>query len=100
LASTSKLIPTATLALAVLSIAACSAPQAREDSATGICRPEAASALAGKNRIGDAEARQSTGASLVRQLKPGQPATMDYRRERVTIETDPATGKIVRAACG
>ncbi len=100
MASTSKLIPAATLALAVLSIAACSAPQARDDGAAGICRPEAASALAGKSRVDDAQARQLTGASLVRQLQPGQPATMDYRRERVTIETDPATGRIVRAACG
>ncbi|WP_245298469.1 I78 family peptidase inhibitor [Sinorhizobium sp. A49] len=41
-----------------------------------------------------------TGATFVRQLKPGDPATMDFRQERVTIETDPATGKIVRAMCG
>ena len=57
-------------------------------------------ALTGQNAIGDAEARRLTGASLVRQIQPGQPVTMDYRLERVTIETDSKTGKIVRASCG
>lgn len=41
-----------------------------------------------------------TGATIVRQIAPGQGATMDYRQERVTIETDPKTGKIIRAFCG
>jgi hypothetical protein len=43
---------------------------------------------------------QITGASLVRQIEPGQGVTMDYRPERVTIETDPNTGTILRASCG
>lgn len=95
-----KLIPSGALALAILSITACGAQQARDDSATGACKQDAAGALAGKSRISDADARQMTGASIVRQIEPGQPVTMDYRRERVTIETDPKTGKIVRAFCG
>lgn len=66
----------------------------------GICNPAAAEALAGKRRITDNRAKQLTGATLVRQIKPGQGVTMDYRRERVTIETNPKTGKIVRAMCG
>ncbi|MBB6189935.1 hypothetical protein FHS51_000138 [Sphingobium wenxiniae] len=48
----------------------------------------------------DEQAMQKTGATIVRQIAPGQGVTMDYRQERVTIETDPGTGKIVRAACG
>ncbi|WP_225906388.1 I78 family peptidase inhibitor [Ensifer canadensis] len=56
--------------------------------------------MAGKDRISDEDAKQITGATIVRQLQPGDPATMDFRQERVTIETDPATGKIVRAMCG
>ena len=60
----------------------------------------AAEALAGKARVSDAEAQQATGATIVRQIRPGQGVTMDYRRERVTIETDPKSGKIVRAYCG
>jgi hypothetical protein len=43
---------------------------------------------------------QLTGATIVRQVKPGDPVTMDFRQERITIETDPDTGKIIRAYCG
>ncbi|MGN6192402.1 MAG: I78 family peptidase inhibitor [Rhodanobacteraceae bacterium] len=46
------------------------------------------------------DAARLTGATIVRQIKPGQGVTMDYRRERVTIETDSKTRKIVRAFCG
>ncbi|MBE9605693.1 hypothetical protein IAI18_12545 [Acetobacteraceae bacterium H6797] len=97
-----KLISAATLALAATTIAACQTDAGRvASSATpGICRPDAAEALTGKNRLTDEQARQMTGASIVRQIAPGQGVTMDYRQERVTIETDPRTGKIVRAACG
>jgi len=67
---------------------------------TGVCNRAAAEALAGKRRVGDSRAKRLTGATIVRQIRPGQGVTMDYRRERVTIETDPKTGKIVRAICG
>lgn len=66
----------------------------------GMCKPEAAAALVGKDRITDAEAMQLTGATIVRQIKPGDGVTMDLRQERVTVETDAATGKITRAMCG
>ena len=69
-------------------------------SAAGMCKPEAAEGLVGKSRLSDAEAMGLTGATIVRQIKPGDAVTMDYRQERVTIETDPASGKIVRAMCG
>lgn len=66
----------------------------------GVCNPAAAEALTGKSRISDRRAKRLTGATIVRQIRPGQGVTMDYRRERITIETDPATRKIVRAFCG
>lgn len=66
----------------------------------GLCDRQAAEALAGRDRITDDEAKRLTGATMVRQVKPGDPVTMDFRQERVTIETDPNTGKIVRAVCG
>jgi hypothetical protein len=75
------------------------APAASADQ-RGLCQRAKAEALAGRDRITDDEARQLTGASLVRQVKPGDGVTMDYREERVTIETDPETGKIIRAYCG
>uniref|UniRef100_A0A9E8A0U7 I78 family peptidase inhibitor n=1 Tax=Bosea sp. NBC_00436 TaxID=2969620 RepID=A0A9E8A0U7_9HYPH len=97
-----KLLAAGTLSLAALTLAACQsdAQQAPVGDAPGLCRAEAAEALAGKARISDVEAQQATGATIVRQIRPGQGVTMDYRRERVTIETDPKTGKIVRAFCG
>lgn len=72
---------------------------AQADAAPGVCRPDAAAALVGRDRIGDDEAKRLTGATLVRQIAPGDPVTADFRAERVTIETDPATGKIVTASC-
>jgi hypothetical protein len=87
--------------LATLSLAACQSPApAAPGGPPAACRPEAAQALAGKGALSDTEARRLTGASLVRQIQPGQPVTMDFRQERVTIETDARTGKIVRASCG
>ena len=98
----SKSLAAGALSLAVLALAACQsdAQQAPAEGLPGLCREDAAESLAGKGRIGDAEARQVTGASIVRQIRPGQGVTMDYRRERVTIETDPKTGRIIRAFCG
>lgn len=97
-----KLISAATLVLAVSTIAACRTGAGGADSsaASGVCRPDAAEALTGRDRLTDQQAMQMTGATLVRQIAPGQGVTMDYRRERVTIETDPKTNKIVRAGCG
>lgn len=96
---------TAALAATVLALlaAGCQKEKAPEAAATaepGICKREAADALVGKDKITDAEAMQLTGATIVRQIKPGDGVTMDLRQERVTIETDPATGKITRAMCG
>jgi hypothetical protein len=99
---TTKRVTALALTLAAASLAACQtgtgtvsdgAPQA-------MCRADAAAALVGMDRLTDDEAMQRTGASIVRQIAPGQGVTMDYRQNRVTVETDPRTGKIVRAACG
>lgn len=98
----SNLLVVVGLALAAIGATACQSETQRTDAtgAPGLCRPEAANALTGKSRISDAEAMQRTGATIVRQIRPGQGVTMDYRQERVTIETDPKTGKILRAFCG
>ena len=97
-----KLLAAGTLSLAALTLAACQsdAQQAPMGGAPGLCRADAAEQLAGQARISDAEAQQGSGATIGRQIRPGQAVTMDYRRERVTIETDPKTGKIVWAYCG
>jgi len=101
-----KFLAAGALSLAALSLAACQSDAQQAPAVTaapglpGQCREDAAETLAGKARIGDAEAQQITGATVVRQIRPGQGVTMDYRQERVTIESDPKTGKIVRAYCG
>ncbi|MGO4831818.1 I78 family peptidase inhibitor [Rhizobiaceae sp. 2RAB30] len=88
------------LSAATLLAAACQNEPAANAAQPGMCVPGSAEALVGKDRVTDSQAKQLTGASIVRQLKPGDMATMDFRQERVTIETDPKTGKIVRASCG
>ncbi|WP_262331091.1 I78 family peptidase inhibitor [Bosea sp. BH3] len=97
-----KLLPVGALILAGVVLAACQSEttQSQTGAAPGLCRRDAAETLAGKDRVTDEQAMQITGAPLVRQIKPGQPVTMDFRQERVTIETDPKTGKILRAFCG
>ena len=87
------------LTIAFLLIAGCHS-ESQAATRTGVCNPAAAAALTGKNRISDRRAKRLTGATIVRQIKPGQPVTMDYRQERITIETDNKTRKIVRAFCG
>ena len=88
------------LAVAMLALTGCQKESTASAPKPGVCDKMAAEALAGTDRITDDQAMQLTGATIVRQHKPGDPATMDFRQERVTIETDPATGKIVRAFCG
>lgn len=97
-----KLLTAGTLTLVTLTVGACQGEthQAQIGGERGLCRRGEAEALAGKKRISDDEARQLTGASLVRQIRPRQGVTMDFRQERVTIETDPKTGNILRASCG
>jgi hypothetical protein len=96
-----SVIPCAAI-FVVIALAGCQKQtvSAAPDPQKSLCDQAAASALAGKNRISDQQAMQQTGATLVRQIKPGDPVTMDFHQERVTIETDPDSGRIVRAACG
>lgn len=43
---------------------------------------------------------QLSGAKTVRQIRLGDMVTQDFREDRVTIETDPASGRVVGATCG
>ncbi|QOG07878.1 hypothetical protein IGS74_06685 [Aureimonas sp. OT7] len=99
---TTKRITALALTLAAASLAACQTGTSavNDGAAQAMCRADAAAALVGMDRLTDDEAMQRTGATIVRQIAPGQGVTMDYRQNRVTVETDPRTGKVVRAACG
>lgn len=87
-------------AIALLASAGCAASSMEVTRGSALCIEEAAQGLVGKTKPSDSEAMGLTGATIVRQIAPGQPVTEDYRENRVTIETDPATGRVVRAACG
>lgn len=45
------------------------------------------------------EARHRSGATALRSYRQGDPVTMDYREDRLNIETD-AAGKILALRCG
>ncbi len=87
-------VPTAMLALT-----ACST-NAAQPGGTSSCMAEAAQRLVGKPKPSDDEAKALTGARIVRQIAPGQAVTFDFREDRVTITTNPATGRVVSAHCG
>ncbi|MBW6425667.1 hypothetical protein KX729_30195 [Rhizobium sp. XQZ8] len=70
------------------------------DVSRGRCDTAAALALVGQPKLTDRAAMDRTRATVVRQIAPGQPVTHDYRNNRVTLETDPASGRLVRATCG
>jgi len=44
-------------------------------------------------------AKEMTGATVLRVMRPGQMVTMDYREDRLTLELDEG-GKVVSARCG
>lgn len=67
---------------------------------SGECDAAAARTLIGKSKPTDEDAEHRTGARIVRHIAPGQPVTHDYRRDRVTVETDPTSGRVVGATCG
>ena len=81
-------------------LASCNDKSVSLQPAQGLCNADAARELIGKPKPTDAEAMRLTNSKLVGQIEPGQMVTHDYRQERVTIETDPASGRVVGASCG
>lgn len=64
------------------------------------CVAEEAQKLVGQSGLTDDQIKQKTQSEIVRRVTPGQPMTMDYRTNRVTVTIDPATKKITNANCG
>lgn len=64
------------------------------------CVAEEAKRLIGQSNVSEAQIKALTHAQTVRMVQPGQPVTMDYRAERVTVTVDPKTNKISQASCG
>jgi hypothetical protein len=89
-----------TIACVASALSSCSADGGVNSPATGSCMSDAAQGLVGKPKPTDEAAMQLTGASIVRQIAPGDMVTQDFREDRVTIETDPASGLVTGANCG
>ena len=90
--------------LSVATLAACSnqpingqtqVPQTMQN-----CVPESAAQLVGKTGLTETQIKALTRAEIVRMVTPGQPVTMDYRMNRVTVVVDPKTKIILQASCG
>ncbi|WP_310384301.1 I78 family peptidase inhibitor [Rhizobium sp. 1399] len=95
--STLRITPILVFLSTIPALVACSAGS---EIPRGRCDPVAARALVGQPKPTDKEAGQQTGATVVRQIAPGQPVTHDFRDNRVTLETDPTSGRVVGATCG
>lgn len=65
------------------------------------CTSKAADYLVGQQLTPELleQARQRTGAQVARQLRPTDMVTLEYRSDRLNINTD-QNGKILRANCG
>lgn len=74
---------------------------AADDEAPRTCNADPVQALIGQeaSEAVVAQATADSGSASVRVLKPGQPATMDFRQDRLNILTDDA-GVIERLSCG
>jgi hypothetical protein len=66
----------------------------------GICDTVSSGQLLGKEKPTNLQASRLTGARIVRQIDMDWEVVKDFRADRVTIETDPSSGKVVNVTCG
>ncbi|WP_180127093.1 MULTISPECIES: I78 family peptidase inhibitor [unclassified Acinetobacter] len=64
------------------------------------CVADKAKTLIGQAKLTEDQIKAISQAQIVRLVKPGQPVTMDYRVERVTVTVNPINQKIIQATCG
>ncbi|TCB53491.1 I78 family peptidase inhibitor [Acinetobacter terrestris] len=64
------------------------------------CLAEQAKVLVGQTGLTDDQIKQKTQSEIIRRVAPGQPVTMDYRTNRITVTIDPVSKKITQASCG
>lgn len=90
--------------VAAMTVTACARsakpPAASSPDMLTACNGAAVQHLVGRERTRqtEAEAMRRSGASELRWLAPGEPASMDYRTDRLNLETD--GNRIVRIYCG
>ena len=81
------------------SLAACMSETALPHSPQVVCYVHAAQKLVGR-KPADEEVLFLTKATRIRRIEPGMIVEDDFRVDRVTIETDPKTTRVVLARCG
>ena len=64
------------------------------------CVADEAAKLVGKSGLSEAAIKAKTKAGIVRIVEPGQPVTMDYREDRVTVVINTQSKIIMQATCG
>lgn len=91
---------------AMVALAGCTTGGAAGDpapvaqSSGGSCNAAAVQDLVGKPAAENAaDAQRRAGAATTRRYESGSAVTMDYRADRLNIETD-AAGAIVKLSCG
>ncbi len=91
------------VAMALLALGACAKPPlpVAAEPAPGVqCDANAAQALVGRAAATvAAEAQRLSGARSVRRYATGDAVTMDFRPDRLNIESD-AAGNVVKFSCG
>ena len=90
------------IVIAAMVLAGCTTvgPEAPSAAPQGSCNAAAVQDLVGKPlAAAQADAKRRAGAAVVRSYETGSALTMDYRADRLNIETD-ATGTIVKLSCG
>ena len=95
-----RLLPIVATATLFPMLAGCTAGVASDIPVAGKCDASRVQTFVGKPKPTEVVAMQQSGATIVRQIQPGRMVTQDYNEGRVTIETDSASGLVVRATCG
>ena len=84
-----------------VALAACTAPASEPPGPPGMCSADKISPVPGHHMTPELEdrARQLSGATIIRVIRPGDAITRDYNAGRLNLQLD-SYDVVVRAYCG